>query len=142
MKDKYRAIEKLLFDYKGNQNEIKDIEIQISRIKNDYVGVAPISYEERVCTSASIGSSVEDEVIRKEERIEELEEKKKQINLNTIRVDNALQLLTDVERKVVEGKYINRLQWFKIAYDVGYSESWIKKIRREAMDKLMERVHL
>lgn len=35
MKKKYKAIEKLLYDYKGNQNEIKDIEIQIARIENN-----------------------------------------------------------------------------------------------------------
>lgn len=142
MKKKYKAIEKLLYDYKGNQNEIKDIEIQIARIENNYIGIAPISYEERVCTSNSISSSVENETIRKQEQIERLEKKKEQINMNTVRVENALQLLTEIERDVIEGKYINRLQWFKIAYNIGYSESWTKNIRKEAMSKLVERIHL
>ena len=70
----FRKTEGKLFDYKN--------------IKNDYRGCGSISYEERTGPTFNISRSVENEVIKKEERINYLEyiKKKKEIKKKKIEI--------------------------------------------------------
>lgn len=142
MNDKYRRIEEMLYDYRGNEHEIRDIEIEINKIRNNYNGISGICYEEKTSSGNDISSIVESEVISKEQKIEKLEKVRMKRRMDSQKVENALELLTDIEREVVVGKYLDRLEWFKIAYKIGYSESWTKSIRRQAVEKLTKRIHL
>ena len=84
----FRKTEGKLFDYKNIKNEIEAIELEIENIKNDYRGCGSISYEERTGPTFNISRSVENEVIKKEERINYLEyiKKKKEIKKKKIEI--------------------------------------------------------
>lgn len=142
MKRKHKAMERLLREYRGNKNEVRDIEIQIERISNGYTGVGAISYDEKVDTGCNISSPVEREYEAKEKQIERLEERKRQINTNTARVENALGFLNEIQGKVIEGRYVKGLPWFKVAYSVGYSEGHTKRIKRQSIERMVERMYL
>ena len=82
----FRKTEGKLFDYKNIKNEIEAIDLEIEDIKNDYIGCGAISYEERTGPTYNISRSVENEVIKKEERINYLQyaKKKKEIKMKKI----------------------------------------------------------
>ena len=84
----FRKTEGKLFDYKNIKNEIEAIDLEIENIKNDYRGCGAISYEERTGPTYNISRSVENEVIKKEERINYLEyiKKKKEIKKKKIEI--------------------------------------------------------
>ena len=84
----FRKTEGKLFDYKNIKNEIEAIELEIENIKNDYRGCGAISYEERTGPTYNISRSVENEVIKKEERINYLQyvKKKKEIKMKKIEI--------------------------------------------------------
>ena len=84
----FRKTEGKLFDYKNIRNEIEAIELEIEDIKNEYRGCGSISYEERTGPTYNISRSVENEVIKKEERINYLEyiKKKKEIKKKKIEI--------------------------------------------------------
>lgn len=86
--DLFRKTEGKLFDYKNIKNEIEAIDLEIENIKNDYRGCGAISYEERTGATYNISRSVENEVIKKEERINYLEyvKKKKEIKMKKIEI--------------------------------------------------------
>ena len=64
----FRKTEGKLFDYKNIKNEIEAIELEIENIKNDYRGCGSISHEESTGPTFNISRSVENEVLKKEER--------------------------------------------------------------------------
>lgn len=84
----FRKTEGKLFDYKNMKNEIEAIDLEIENIKNDYRGCGAISYEERTGLTYNISRSVENEVIKKEERINYLQyaKKKKEIKMKKIEI--------------------------------------------------------
>ena len=84
----FRKTEGKLFDYKNIKNEIEAIDLEIEDIKNDYIGCGAISYEERTGPTYNISRSVENEVIKKEERITYLQyaKKKKEIKMKKIEI--------------------------------------------------------
>lgn len=60
---------------------------------------------------------------------------KLQNKLDTI--DMLLEGLNDIERIVIQKKYIEGLQWWQVAYNVGYGERHCRRIRGEAIQKLI-----
>ena len=88
----FRKTEGNLFYIKIKDSDIKNkyeiLKILRQNIKNDYRGCGSISYEERTGPTFNISRSVENEVIKKEERINYLEyiKKKKEIKKKKIEI--------------------------------------------------------
>ena len=74
----FRKTEGKLFDYKRIKSAIEKIELDIEEIKNEYIGCGAIGYEERTGPTYNISRLVENEVIKKEQRINYLEYRKRQ----------------------------------------------------------------
>ena len=53
------------------------------------------------------------------------------------KMDKAMEGLSDDERTVIIGKYIEGKQWWQVAGMVRYSETHSKRIRRNAINKLI-----
>ncbi|WFD09752.1 hypothetical protein [Tepidibacter hydrothermalis] len=136
-KELYKKVEWTLYNYKALNESIGDIQLEIEELKIDTDGVRGISYDtERISPTYNITSITEDAAIRKIETIEKLE---KQIAKNKItiqKIDRALKSLDEVERKIVEGKYIERLQWWQIEELVKYSGRWCREKRDRSIGKI------
>ena len=72
----FRETEARLHNYKYLEIQIKSLELDIEREKNDYRGCGAISYDERSGVTYKINKSVENEVIAKEKRIGKLKKLK------------------------------------------------------------------
>ena len=72
--DLFRKTEYALYNYKTIDLRIKNIEIDIECLKND-ISIKAINYEEKVGPTNAFNSSVEDEVIRREEKVTEFIER-------------------------------------------------------------------
>ena len=68
----FRETEGRLHNYKYLEIQIRSLELDIEREKNDYRGCGAISYDERTGITYSINRSVENEVVAKEKRIGKL----------------------------------------------------------------------
>lgn len=66
----FKKTERALYEYKNIDLRIKSIDIYIERLSND-VAVAGVSYEEKTGPTNAFNSSVENEVIRRDEHISE-----------------------------------------------------------------------
>ena len=74
----YKKVEGKLFNYNKIKDDIEIINLEIEKVKNNYVGCSGISYDsERTGKTYSISNTVEQEVIRKEESINYLQYRKK-----------------------------------------------------------------
>lgn len=67
---------------------------------------------------------------------------KRHIAANAVHRNNVLKLLdyceTDVDRDLLRRRYVDRQDYYDIAYDLAYSESGIFKMYKKALEKLSE----
>lgn len=135
--DKYRKVEKLLYNYKMLQISIKNMQEEIEFIKNDY-GIQGISYD-GISTSPTnkFSSSVENTALSNSEKIHSLECQINIMQRDIEKVDRTLKGLTELERSVITEKYINSKQWWQVGSKVRFSERHCRNIRKQAINKLV-----
>lgn len=116
----FKKTEYALYNYKDLDIKIKSIDIDIDMLEND-ITLKAISYEEKTGPTNAFSSSVENEVIRREEIVEDQIQKLKKDKLlyksRKLKIENALELLTKEERKLVELRYFSRPKksWVEIS---------------------------
>lgn len=135
--DILKAIESLLNEYRDISLRIKSVEIEIQSIGGNMGNVPGVSYGEKVSSSRNISSSVENEIIRAEEKEHRLKMIKKKLELDKMMIDNALTGLTERELEVINLRYLrSKLSMQIVADRMFLSKGTISRINREALEKL------
>ncbi|KJZ83216.1 MULTISPECIES: xanthine dehydrogenase [unclassified Clostridium] len=140
MEDKFKLTEKHLYNYKDIDKLNKLTDIKIKQLLND-VSVKAISYEEKSAPTNAFHSSVEDDVIRRDEhirsKIDQLRKEKENRIIEKELIDNALELLDIEERKLVELRYFkDKLSWTSIALKLNVSQDTCIRMRRKIIYEL------
>lgn len=132
----YKETEYLLYNYKMLQISIENMEQEIEYLKKED-GVSGISYD-GINTSPThkFSSVTEDAALSNREKIHYLERIIEKHRRTIESINRAMEGLTDIERKIIQEKYIEGKQWYVVAYDVNCSESTGKRYRRRAINKL------
>jgi len=132
----YRELEKLFYSYKDIKKNIEINKTILESLKNED-GIKGIAYKETSSKTNKIYSITENAAI---DNIE----KEKQIKRWIIRdeskikiMDNLLNSVDEVERKIIELYYIENWPWWKVAQEVCYSETWCKEKRNRIMEELL-----
>lgn len=139
--ERKKEIEKTLYNYKNLGLEIESIDIHINSIIND-VNIAGISYEERSAPTNAIHSSVEKQVIWRDEHHAEILEKlrsKKQSLINLDRVIKvSLNILEPEELRLVELRYFSKPKksWVEIGMTLAIDRSTCCRFNRKILNKL------
>lgn len=140
MEDKFKLTEKHLYNYKDIDKLNKLTDIKIKQLLND-VSVKVISYEEKSAPTNAFHSSVEDDVIRRDEhirsKIDQLRKEKENRIIEKELIDNVLELLDIEERKLVELRYFkDKLSWTSIASKLNVSQDTCIRMRRKIIYEL------
>lgn len=135
----YKKTEWLLYNYKKLKAEILNIEIEIHEIENTYIGVNGIDpTQESTSETNKITSSVENEVLDKEKRIEYLESIKRSKENQIKKVDNALEILTEEDRKLIELRYFERIPNYKVAQRFNITEEGCSARKRRIIENIKD----
>lgn len=138
--DLFSKAEGKLFSYNRTKVEIKCIEIDIEYLKKDIVGCRAISYTEKTGATNNISTPIEDEIKRKELEINKLERKKNDKEKLIKKIDEALNLLEEIEINIVRYRYFSSKRsapdWKYIAKKIGYSEKQCRNIRDDMINKI------
>lgn len=136
--NKYKKIEAMLYNYKKTVIEIKNIELDIEEISNDYRGCGAIDYQERTGQTYKINDPVANEIESKEKKIEYLNKLKRAKEIKIERVDNMLSILTDLEYRLIELRYFRNLQFKDISSILNMSDIYLISLRKKIiLDKLI-----
>lgn len=143
----FKRTEYTLYNYKSLEIKIKNIEIDIENLVNEYQGVTGITYEERTGPTNKFNSSVENEVIRREEELGDLIEglhRSRTYNLNIKKkIDNALGTLPPDELRLVQLRYFKKPKptWIAIGKDLTMDKDYCCKKRDEIINHLSELIY-
>ncbi|QAA31095.1 sigma-70 family RNA polymerase sigma factor [Clostridium manihotivorum] len=140
--NEYKKIEAMLFNYKQTEVEIKNIELDIEEIKNEYRGVGTIYYGDKTSSTNKITSSVENEIEYKENKIYNLEILKRKKEIELQRIDNVLSILTEDEYRLIELRYFKKLQYKQIADRLCMNDIYIIDKKKKILNKLIPLMNL
>lgn len=135
----FRETECRLHNYKYLEIQIKNLELDIEREKNEYRGCGAISYDERTGVTYNINRSVENEVIAKEKRIGKLMQAKLEKEIEKKKIENALTCLdiieTDFFNLFYNSKSKNNMKYISIKMHM--DRSYLYKLRENVVYKII-----
>jgi DNA-directed RNA polymerase specialized sigma24 family protein len=134
--NKMTVIEKLK-EYRKIKVEIRAIELDIEELQDDEnIGTAPISYEERTGKTNKFNSYTENVAISLVDKIEKLQREKRAKERAVERIENALNILDNNEKEVLELKYIKGYRWNTVTFKLDRSYQQCKRIEKDALSRI------
>lgn len=140
-----KAIEKLLFNFKDTETRIAAMEIEIEIITCDYDTLHGRSDNEIKASTPTnqVSSTVENNMIRKEEYIEKLKERIKLEQLNKRMIENALKSLNEYEMGLIAGRYFDGISATDLARKYNCVREYIYTQCYKIIDnKLSKYIHI
>ena len=114
-KELFKKTERILYNYSMLKAEINNLGLEIEELENEYEGIGAISYEERSGKTNKISDSVANEIIFREKEIYRLNKMKRSKEILLSKINNALEVLDENERKVIHYRYLNgKRTWMQV----------------------------
>jgi DNA-directed RNA polymerase specialized sigma24 family protein len=128
---RYKEIEDMLYRYNSIKAEIRDIELDIEAVENEYTGLSTSTYTEIKASTSTykFNSIIENEVINKDQKLEYLMKLKRGKEIQLEKIDNMLTMLTEEQSELIELRYFKRNKINTVAYKLDVSEETVKKNR-------------
>ena len=122
--------------YKELKADIVDINIRIAEMEREYIGISAMPQMERISPTYKITSSVEQQAEKHLEEVAKLKNMRLIKECEIERIDNALSVLTDIEKSIIIGVFINRHKYSMVEDKVHLSYPRIKQIEQSAISKM------
>lgn len=137
MNNLLKKTEDMLYNYNKTKLEIKNIDLDLRLLKSEINGVGAIVYEEMTGSTNKFNSSVENEVISREIRIQKLEQVKLIKLIEIEKIDNALSNLTPREYSIIKMKYFDKEKNRYIAAKLDLTEEYISELKAGIIRNVM-----
>lgn len=134
----FKKTEAMLYNFNKTKAEIKNIDLEIELTKSEFDGVGAIGYEERTGPTNKFNSSVENEVLIKEIKIGRLEKSKRLKEIEILKVENAMESLTEREKQIVEMRYFKKYNNRIIAAKLDLTEEYISEIKSKIISSITD----
>jgi hypothetical protein len=134
----YSRVEGMLYSYPKVKAEIENIKLDIDEL-NDVLGIKGASNNQIKPSTAtySFNSNVENEVIDRDDKIQNLNRMLRSKERHIKKIDNGLSTLTPDELKLVEMKYFRREKIDRIADVMDRSTDTIVRRRKDIILELI-----
>lgn len=142
IEENYKKTEAVLYDYKNLKAEIKNIDIEIEELKQNYRGCGSISYDEKSSPTYKFNSSIENEIVTREEQIKYLENIKNSKQRLIDKIDNALNTLDERSHKIIQLRYFNKQSNKQLAINLNLTEQRVSEIKTEIVNSLMKLIFI
>lgn len=135
--DEFKRVEAMLYNYKNTQAEIKILKKDLEILENDYRGVGSIGYEEKSGPTNTFNSDVENEVIKRAEKIQRLKHKIRLKEIDLEKIDAVLEALNDNDKYLIKEYYMNNNQLKFISSEIGLAESYASAYKSNLINKIV-----
>lgn len=136
---RYENIGKRLINLEIDKVRLKSLEDELELIELEY-NLKGIAYD-GIGGSGGIGDTVGDTAINLAERKIDIQLKIARLTKEIEHLEGVLSKLTDTERNTVILYYPKHKKYHVIAREVGYSISQVKRIKKDAMDKIVRGIY-
>lgn len=141
-KELFKKTESILYNYSMLKAEINNLELELEELENEYEGIGAMVYEERSSNTYKISDSVANEIMFKEKEAYKLNKMKRSKEILLLKINNALEVLDDNERKVVHYRYLNgKRTWMQVGEILSIDSNYCcNKLRVSTINKLSKMI--
>lgn len=138
----FKKAERKLYDYTGLKADVECLEYELEILKEEYEGCKAITYssETTIGITNNITDTVYEELIRREKFILDKTKKINKKKIQIKRVEAAIGLLDETEKKIVEARYFSndrrKNNWNHISKMTGYCDRQCVNIRDGLIEKI------
>lgn len=140
----YKIIEYILYNYNATVAQIKNIELDIEMLENNYDTLSAVQYDrESLSKTYTFSSEVENRVLElNDERniklINRLKNIKREKEIQVERTEVLLNSLKGRDKLLIELRYIENMSFDEIADKLSMSSEYLQGLRRKIIkDKLI-----
>ena len=137
--DKFKNTEGLLYSYNSLKVKIKNLKLDLENI--EFEDLQAVQYDhDKLSETNAFNSSVENNVISKEKQIQIINKKIRYYQNTIAKIDNALENLSDSEKKLVEMRYLRSepCPWMQIAREMQLEVTNCYKRRNNIIKKISD----
>ena len=128
------TIKCILTDYPLHKARINLLKIKLIEVRTSYTGMKSPNMDS--LGGGSVGSSVENEVLRKTQKENEILAEIEKLEREVEKVEICLSVLSDVERKIIEYRYFENMTWVQIGSELRYHFQSVRLHHSKALEKL------
>lgn len=137
MKDEFKKIEAILYNYPIKKIEIDNLKLELENMKDEYIGCGVIGYGEKIGSTNKFNSMVENEAEKRIARQNMLANKIKFKENELKKIENSLKILDERERSIVEMKYFKKYGNPKIAFELNVVTGYVTELKKNVIKKLI-----
>lgn len=115
--DLFSKVECMFYNYEDLKKEVGYFEEEIEFLKQDYMGCRSIEYSEKVQTSVNTSSTIEKELLQKQNQIEVLEKYKVKKERDLKRIERAKENFNREEQEMFNIRYKLKIKDWKVYAD-------------------------
>lgn len=136
MSNEFKKVEYMLYNYKNTKAEIKNMRLDLEVLESDYIGVTAQSYDEHTQPTNAFHSDVEDELLKRDEKIIRLRKTIRIKEIEIEKIDNALLTLKDKEQDFIHYKYFDKITHMQISEKLDMSYIYLNEYRVKVINKI------
>lgn len=134
-----KEVEKILKNIKEYKAKINEIELEIADLEDlQSIGLKGINYDNLIKTN-NLFSKTELQAIKDleiQQTMDLLRYKKRHLQRFLKKIQSAIDSLTDLEKQIIEMKYIENKIWRFVTFEVNIEERQCRVIKKRALDKI------
>lgn len=115
--------------------DLENYKLELEVLDNSYE-LGAINYSETSSKTNKITSVVENKIMNKEKKERYLKCKIRELELKIKKIENAMNVLSDDEKEVMENVYFKRLKNDMTAYKMHVDVTTVYRIKKRALNKM------
>ncbi|MDT8717620.1 sigma-70 family RNA polymerase sigma factor [Clostridium sp. 19966] len=136
-----KEVIEVLKGYRTLKAEIIALELDIEELHDEEnLGPEAISYQERTGKTYKFSSSTENQAINLIDKVQKLENEKRKKQREIERIENALSILDENEKDVLEMKHLRGYKWDVITCRLDRSYQQCKRIESKAIRRISKMI--
>lgn len=122
--------------YKELKTDIGDMDIRVQELEEEILGISGQGTEERTGKTYKVTSSVEQQAEKLMDKKEELFKEQKSKEREIKRIDNAMTILTDEEKDIMQIVHIELRKYYIVQEKLKLSYQRVKQLEKQAAKKM------
>lgn len=141
----FKYIEQLLYDYNKKEEIYRQFDLEIEEIKltayDSSVGAIDYS-KDKIQSSVTQGSMIEDMVIRAEKDVQALEKQKKLKQIHFSKLELAMRGFNEIEQNIVKYYYQKKYTWNVVSRMIGLNRTSLIDYRNKMINRIIEEANI
>lgn len=134
----YKKTEAMLYNFNKTKAEIKNTDLDLEVLRGEFDGVGAVVYEERTGPTNKFNSSVENEVIDRDKKIEKMLKDKRLKEIEILKIENAIESLTQRERDIIEMRYFKKYNNRIISAKLDLTEEYVSELKTNIVNTMTD----